>query len=547
MSTLSYLTPNFTPFQSSGGMCYPSTDYAGINQRGGGNYCGDGLIPTSTGKNMYLATDYGVDYDKVSKDNYGIDYSTAFGGAKMNKGKKSKKTKETKKKSTTAKKKKAKKPTMKMMWGGQESSGATPMDQRYFNPNMHIVNYPANSGMGVKSAYGPIELGDAGVGMLAPYSLSANSSSLMQTGGSKSKSKSSSSNKNSESSSSKKNSKSSSSKKNSRSSSDKNKNKNSKRRTMYGGQESSGATPMDQRFYDANMKVLDYPANSGMGVQSAYGQIELGDAGVGMLAPYTSSNCSSANHSSGMQTGGAKTMKKKKMTEKEKLMKKKKNTLKKKKMMIGGRGINEPIPAISDVPVTAVQNGVNGAVGSLTQFLSQLDSDYEKSLDVIRSVKIGNQRLIQAGGSKEKKMMMMEKKKMMSLKEKERMMKMKEKEKMMKMKEREKMMKMKEKEKMMKMKEKEKKMKMMLKKKMMKGGDGSDFATTLSSRGPVNAPDGYWGVDGETWFRQFNKTGEYIPNSLLPGAATPGLIGQNSSCVSGYDSMDLNYPAMGQN
>jgi len=106
MSTLSYLTPNFTPFQSSGGMCYPSTDYAGINQRGGGNYCGDGLIPTSTGKNMYLATDYGVDYDKVSKDNYGIDYSTAFGGAKMNKGKKSKKTKETKKKSTTAKKKK---------------------------------------------------------------------------------------------------------------------------------------------------------------------------------------------------------------------------------------------------------------------------------------------------------------------------------------------------------------------------------------------------------------------------------------------------------
>ena len=524
MSTLSYLTPNFTPFQSSGGICYPSTDYAGINQRGGGNYSDGGLIPTSTGKNMYLATDYGVDYDKVSKDNYGIDYSTAFGGAKMTKGKKSK---ETKKKSTSDKKKKAKKPTMKMMWGGQESSGATPMDQRFFNPNAPIVNYPANSGMGVKSAYGHIELGDAGVGMLAPYTSSncssANSSSLMQTGGSKSKSKSSSS---------KKKSKSKSNDKNS-----------SKRKTMYGGQESSGATPMDQRFYDANMKVLDYPANSGMGVQSAYGPIELGDAGVGMLAPYTSSNCSSANHSSGMQTGGAKTIKKK-MTEKEKLVKKKKMT-EKKKMMKGGV-IYKPIPAISEAPVSAVQNGINGAIGSLTKFLSQLDSDYEKSLDVIRSVRIGNQLLIQTGGAKDKKMMM-EKKKMMGLKEKEKMMKMKEKEKMMRMKEKEKMMRMKEKEKMMKMKEKEKKMKMMLKKKMMKGGDGSDFATTLSSRGPVNAPDKFWGVDGETWFRQFNKTGEYIPNSQLPGAATPGLIGQNSSCVSAYDAMDLNYPVMGQN
>jgi len=81
----------------------------------------------------------------------------------------------------------------------------------------------------------------------------------------------------------------------------------------------------------------------------------------------------------------------------------------------------------------------------------------------------------------------------------------------------------------------------------MRGGNGSDFATTLSSRGPVNAPDDMWGVDGETFFRQFNKTGQYIPNSQLAAAATPQLVGQNPTCVSGYDAMDLNYPNMGQN
>ena len=73
-----------------------------------------------------------------------------------------------------------------------------------------------------------------------------------------------------------------------------------------------------------------------------------------------------------------------------------------------------------------------------------------------------------------------------------------------------------------------------------KGGDGSDFALTLASRGPSNAPDKYWGVDGETWFRQFNKTGQYIPNSRLAQAATPQLLaGPNNNVVMGYDDMGI--------
>jgi hypothetical protein len=80
------------------------------------------------------------------------------------------------------------------------------------------------------------------------------------------------------------------------------------------------------------------------------------------------------------------------------------------------------------------------------------------------------------------------------------------------------------------------------KNKRQKGGDGSDFALTLSSRGPVNAPDAYWGVDGEKWFRQFNKSGDYIPNSQLAKAATPLLAGDNKgNIVVGFDEMGNDY------
>ena len=52
-------------------------------------------------------------------------------------------------------------------------------------------------------------------------------------------------------------------------------------------------------------------------------------------------------------------------------------------------------------------------------------------------------------------------------------------------------------------------------KKKQKGG-GSDWKSTVYSRGPVNYPNnGFY--DGKQLFDQFNKTGEYIPNSQLSG------------------------------
>ena len=54
----------------------------------------------------------------------------------------------------------------------------------------------------------------------------------------------------------------------------------------------------------------------------------------------------------------------------------------------------------------------------------------------------------------------------------------------------------------------------------LKGGV-SDFATTLSSRGPINYPD----QPSADRFRYFNKTGTYIPNSQLQYAAAPICTG----------------------
>ena len=59
-----------------------------------------------------------------------------------------------------------------------------------------------------------------------------------------------------------------------------------------------------------------------------------------------------------------------------------------------------------------------------------------------------------------------------------------------------------------------------------KGGDdsagvGSDFATTLASRGPSNYPD----AKSADLFRIFNKTSEFIPNSMLKYAAAPQSTG----------------------
>ena len=119
--------------------------------------------------------------------------------------------------------------------------------------------------------------------------------------------------------------------------------------------------------------------------------------------------------------------------------------------------------------------------------MDSFSQKYLESVDNIKNMKIGNQRLI-AGGSKYKKN----------------------------------------------------------RKNNMTGGDGSDWAVSQGSRGPENSPNDYWGVPGETWFRQFNKTGEYIPNDELKYAATPELAGMGKNeVVDAYDPLGTTYGHVG--
>jgi hypothetical protein len=304
------------------------------------------------------------------------------------------------------------------------------------------------------SAYGPIQSGNVGTGMLAPYNASTNASQLtgMKTGGTKKTSS----------------------------------------KKMKGGMESSGATPLPTRFYVPDANLDNYPALSGNGIMSAYGPIQSGNVGTGMLAPYNASTNSS--QLTGMKTGGSKKTGSKKTGSKK--TGSKKLILKK-----GGKG---PIPVLHDDAVVSVQNTVNKGISGFSNFMQKLDESYLKSVEYTKSIKVGNQRLIKGGKKNVKKDSKKDSKKI---------------------------------------KKNIKKVIKKVSKKVKKGGsNGSDFALTLNSRGPVNAPDDYWGVPGETWFRQFNKSGDYIPNSKLPLEATPILAGKNDSgIVSGYNPTDKDY------
>ena len=77
---------------------------------------------------------------------------------------------------------------------------------------------------------------------------------------------------------------------------------------MSGGAESEGATFSHSRFFDTNAILDDYIADSGFGVETAYGKSEPLDAGVGMLAPFNANKASSPLTMT--QTGGAKPKKK---------------------------------------------------------------------------------------------------------------------------------------------------------------------------------------------------------------------------------------------
>ena len=315
---------------------------------------------------------------------------------------------------------------------------------------------------------------------------------------------------------------------------------NKKSKKLKGGTAQSGATPMNQRFYDPDAHIDNSPSLSGKGVMSAYGPIDPKDVGTGLLAPYTTSSCTTANYNTNMKTGGRK----------NKNMK--------------GKGL---IPYISSDGVDEVDNLVDNAISNFTGFLQTLDQDYVKSAQIVESIKIGNQRLIRGGKldvlKKDiKKNIKMDIKKDILKKDVKKDVKKDIKKDILK-KDVKKDIKKDIKKDVLKKDIKKDVLKKDIKKDIKKdvlkkdikkdikkrvknnkngGSIGSDFALTLNSRGPANAPDDFWGVPGEEWFRQFNKTGQYIPNSQLQFAATPLLAGKgNSDVVTGYSEPDLNY------
>jgi len=348
---MSCSSPDFKPFSSGCGMCKPSTDYYSQTQTGGGNYSEDGLIPQSNGKNFYKSVDYSLPLDsKFTKNNFGIDYATANGGVKKNKKSKSKRmmkggvdidtTDDVKGLSIGdyalfstggGKSNKDKKKSLKGGFPGKmihhipgEEMHHIPGEEMHNIAGQKMHNGGKKSKKSLKGGYPGMKMNSI-------------PGEEMHYGGKKSK------------------------------------------KPMSGGMESSGATSLPMRFYNPDTPLDNYPELSGNGLMSAYGPIESGDIGTGMLAPYTASTCQSANPSSSMKTGGGK---------------------KSKKSLKGGKG--GPIPAISDSPVTSIQNGVNGAINGFSSFMAKLDADYLKSVEYVKSIKIGNQRLIQ-GGSKGKK------------------------------------------------------------------------------------------------------------------------------------------------
>ena len=160
------------------------------------------------------------------------------------------------------------------------------------------------------------------------------------------------------------------------------------------------------------------------------------------------------------------------------------------------------IPSMSDSAVKDVKGVIDKSFDGMDHFFKKVEDSYNKSVKSAENVKVGDQNLIHNGGKKKKAT-----KKTTSSKKKT-----------------------------------------TKRRRSMKGGSGSDYATTLSSRGPVNAPDNYWGVDGEKFFRQFNKTGEYIPNSQLAVAAAPQSTtsGMTNGIVKGYDNFGQSWAPVGK-
>ncbi len=508
-----YLQPQFQPFRSSGGICYPSKDYQNVTLKGGsrtgGNYSHDSLIPKSTGADHYKAPQFEkqLDADFFQK-NEGNVYATAFGGAKKRKSTKKRSTSrrrkmrggqitvkeelETKLKDNNATKNLNIKPEeIKNLYKPEYSEQSLVLSNSNQNKVFEFVEHKDNQMKDSKDkqfAYHTYTNGaisetteisnlETLIDAIKDFfkrNNTKNNSVTVSVSNIPATNNQTNTNKNNTNQTVVKvdvpsttqpmnvnvsiptppanNQTSVGGKKKRKTKKTK---KSKKTRKMRGG----STTGMPAKYYDANAAAPSFSADSGKGMATAYGSANPKDVGVGLLAPYNANP--NGNQSSLEKVGG------------------------RKRRMTGG---SARVPKMSDGAVTGVKDIVNNTVNSLDSFMKNINQKFNQSVDKLENVKVGEQRLIHAGGAKKRKT---------------------------------------------------KKSKKTTKKRRMRGGGGSDYALTLNSRGPVNYPDNGW-YKGEQLFRQFNKTGEYIPNSQLAIAAAPQSTTSGipkDGIVQGYDNL----------
>ncbi len=374
-NTGSYLLPNFSPFQSSGGLCYPSTDYRNAvvapgstvvsqpatggakrgrstkrsssksrskspkrgrsrTMRGGAdvdfgtgknytpsNYSNSGLIPISTGQDLFKAPEYEKQFDqKFIDENMGKSFTTSFGGAKKKTTKKTSKKSKSKSRSrsrsrSSSKSRKIKKTVKRRKHRGGENniknfeglvisfnyypdiqSNKTlsmkgrvtkVLDKGLILNDMYFIPYSTNATIN-NSVYKTLIINPNSVKVVENmYISNAEGGAKKKRTKSKSKSRSRSRSRSS-----------------SRTKKSKKTKKSTKRRVMRGGEESWGQTYNPPQFNNASAPIPDFAANSGKGAMSAYGTVSPNDIGVGMLAPYNTNPA--GNQASMQKTGGAK-------------------------------------------------------------------------------------------------------------------------------------------------------------------------------------------------------------------------------------------------
>jgi hypothetical protein len=482
-SRSSYNDPAFKPFQSGCSLCYPSTDYQFTNNMQGGS--NQKLISNLPGKNLYKTTNYSVPMNKLTKDNYGISFNTS-GGAKNSKNSLEKKVSHmmkyvNKRGGSEHEMMHSEEHSSMMKTGGKKTQRGRSTSRSRSSSRNRSLN--KKGGMGKE---------------MMP---SEEHSSMMKTGGKKtrrgrsaSRSRSSSRSHSLNKKGGKKNQRGNSASRSRSSSRNRSLNKKGGKKTSNGRSNSRSRSSSRQRKLKGGEETM---GATGMPSQFFNANAKLMgypyNSGMGAKTAYGPANPKDV----GMGLLAPNTTSKASTANPATSMKT--GGTKKKNKKQSGKGF--PIPTLSQAPIDVVQVNVDKGINDVQSFLKDLKKDYVKSVQKAASIKIGNQRLIQ-GGAKNKK----------------------------------------NKKKVKKTDKKSEKKVMKKDKKKKKGGNGSDFISTFNSRGPSNAPDNYWGVNGEKWFRQFNKSADYIPNSQLAKAATPKLLaGPMNEKVVGYNSFESTF------